>query len=289
MTTADRAPTELSLQLPHLQIAALAWGDPAHPPLLALHGWLDSAASFVPLAPLLADRFRLVAVDLPGHGRSAHRSPGIWYHYADYLDDIRAILAALGWSRCHLLGHSLGAVLASVYAAAWPDAVERLLLIEGLGPLTAEPADALTQLRRGLAQQSAFVEKTLRIFASIEEAVTARRAAGDLGENAARLLVERGLQQVAGGWSWSSDPRLTLPSPLRQTESQVQAVLRGIIAPTLLVLGEPPSAYLGPAAMQARIASVADLEILRLPGHHHLHMEDPLPIAQAIRAFCGMD
>ena len=47
---------ELALDLPQGRFAALAWGDPSLPPLLALHGWLDNAASFSTLAPLLGSR-----------------------------------------------------------------------------------------------------------------------------------------------------------------------------------------------------------------------------------------
>jgi len=71
---------ELELELPHLRLAAQVWGDPLLPRLLALHGWLDNAASFDRLAPLLCEHFHIVALDLPGHGRSGHRPPGTWYH-----------------------------------------------------------------------------------------------------------------------------------------------------------------------------------------------------------------
>ncbi|HJU38804.1 MAG TPA: alpha/beta fold hydrolase, partial [Tahibacter sp.] len=142
-------PREIALELPHLTLAALAWGDPALPPLLAVHGWLDNAASFSALAPLLAARFHVVAIDLPGHGRSAHRAPGTWYHYVDYLGDLAGAVAALGWQRFTLLGHSLGGAVASAYAAAHPERVGRLLLVESLGPLTQAPEAALEQLRKG--------------------------------------------------------------------------------------------------------------------------------------------
>jgi pimeloyl-ACP methyl ester carboxylesterase len=98
------SPREFAIELPHVTLAAQSWGDAALPPLLAVHGWLDNSASFGSLAPLLASRFHVVAIDLPGHGRSAHRPAGGWYHYVEYLADIQAIAPALGWTRFSLLG-----------------------------------------------------------------------------------------------------------------------------------------------------------------------------------------
>jgi|SRR5579884_94538 pimeloyl-ACP methyl ester carboxylesterase len=278
---------ELELALPHLRLAARAFGDPALPPLLALHGWLDNAASFDRLAPLLDDAFHVVALDLPGHGRSDWRPPGTWYHYIDYVSDALAAADALGWSRFNLLGHSLGGAVASVLAAACPERVDRLLLIEALGPLTGAADQTLTQLRRGLEQREAFAEKVLRVFANPVAAVAARREANGLSDAAAAALVERGLRPVPGGYSWSSDPRLTLASPVRYTEEQILSVLRGIAAPTLLVLAEPPAPFLAAELMDRRIAQVARIAVRRLPGSHHLHLEDPLPVATAIREFVG--
>ena len=66
---------DVRLLLPNLSLAARDWGPAAAPPVLALHGWLDNAASFDRLAPLL-DGLRIVALDLPGHGRSVGRRRG---------------------------------------------------------------------------------------------------------------------------------------------------------------------------------------------------------------------
>lgn len=276
---------ELTLRLPHLELAALAWGDASLPPLLAVHGWLDNAASFSALAPLLADRFHVVALDWPGHGRSQHRPPGSWYHYVDYADELAGAMRVLGWERCSLLGHSLGGAVASIYAAVFPQRVQQLLLIEALGPLASQPEKALDNLRSAYTQREGFHEKALRVFASLEDAVAARAAAGAMTPDAARVLVERGTNRVDGGWSWSSDPRLTLASPLRFSETQIMAALRGIAAPTLLVLAEPAQNYLDPALMDTRAACVDDIQVHRLPGHHHLHLEDPAPVAQLIGNF----
>jgi len=275
-------PREIELVLPNLTIAGRAWGDPALPPLLALHGWLDNAASFDRLAPLLCAHFHIVAIDLPGHGRSGWRPAGTWYHYVDYLGDALAAADALGWAKFGLLGHSLGGAVASALAAACPERVERLLLIEALGPITSLPERALPLLTQALHERAGVAEKSLRVFPDAQIAVAARRQANGLSDVAAQTLVSRALKAVSGGFSWSSDPRLTLTSPQRYMEEQILGILAGIQAPTFVLLAEPEPPFLPRAMIDKRIAQVRDIVVRRLPGTHHLHLEDPQAVAACI-------
>ena len=276
---------ELEIELSHLRLAARAFGDPALPKLLALHGWLDNAASFDRLAPLLSTHFHIVALDLPGHGRSAHRPPGIWYHYIDYLGDVLVAADALGWESFGLLGHSLGGAIASMIAGVAGARIERLLLIEALGPMTLPPEQTLVHLQKSLGERGQV--GTLRVFANEAEAAQARmRGNGlSLSRAAAMALIERGTMAVAGGVSWSSDQRLTLTSPVRYTEEQILNVLGGIKAPTLLVLAEPSPPVLSDSMISRRVTAVPGIHVVRIPGSHHLHLEDPQPVAAAILEF----
>jgi pimeloyl-ACP methyl ester carboxylesterase len=277
------AAEDIRLDIAHGALAAKRWGDASLPPLLALHGWLDNAGSFDALAPLLATRWQVVAIDLRGHGQSSHIAPGAWYHYVDYFDDIRNALDALGWQRANLLGHSLGGTLASLFAAIYPERVEQLLLIEALGPLTRTLDDALPRLREALDQHASFgARRPLRVFASLDGAIAARRAVNDLSDAAARAIVARGVREVEGGVVWSSDPRLTLVSPQRYTEDEVLAMLAGIRAPTRLVLADPATSYLPAAMMDSRAARVADIRVVRIAGNHHLHLEKAAEVAAAL-------
>ena len=276
---------ERTLATPHLQLAAKEWGDPALPPLLAVHGWLDNAASFDALAPLLAGHFHVVALDLPGHGRSQHRPPGVHYHFVDYLDDVLAAADALGWEKFSLLGHSLGGGISSFIAAAFPERVQNLFLIEVAGAVSAPIENSLAQLQRGINQFRENGANPLRVFVDFDIAVAARRKAGNLSETAARALVARGIRKVEGGWSWSSDPRLMPASPQRFSEDQVLAILAGVRAPTLFVLAEPMAMPIPEAAMLARAAQIPNLELVRLRGNHHLHLEEAEPVAQALLDF----
>lgn len=287
----SRAAIELRLQLRHLTLAAKGWGNPALPPLLALHGWLDNAGSFDALAPLLETRY-VVAIDLAGHGYSNWRNAAAPEYWLDYLHDIDQVFGHFGWSKADLLGHSLGGTLASTYASAFPERVGRLVLIEALGPLALPAEQTVPQLRKGIAARAIFTPTALRVFVDVEQAAQARMRANDLGHAAAMSLVERGLVRVdtasVSGYQWSTDPRLMLPSLQRYSEDQALAILDAITAPTLLILADPAHPYARTAAMQSRLDRVARIDCVRLPGNHHLHLENPQPVATAINEFLAL-
>ena len=282
----DDTMREFQLDIPLGAIRGLRWGEPGQPRVLALHGWLDNAASFVPLAAHLPG-IELVAPDLPGHGRSAHLPPGADYSFAGAVHDALDIADALGWDRFALLGHSMGAGIASLVAAACPQRIERLVAIEALGALPEAPENTVSRLRDAVAAGRALPGKRLRVFADLDAPVRAR-AMGRVvavSEGAARLLVERGVRPVAGGWEWSSDPRLTLPTMVRMTEAQVRALVAGIECPTRVVYADPPQPYLPEPRRSEHAALLPDGERIVLPGSHHLHMEQPEAVAAAIGGF----
>ncbi|MEI2743049.1 MAG: alpha/beta hydrolase [Candidatus Competibacter sp.] len=281
-------PEELALQTPYLRLAARAWGPPDGIPVLALHGWLDNAASFDALAPLLPDA-RLVALDLTGHGHSEHRPPGVHYHFVDFIPDVIAAADALGWRRFALLGHSLGGGIASFVAALLPERVARVAMIEGLGPPTSNPDDGPANLRKTIDQMDALPRKRPPLYPSLEAAIQTRCEAGGLSWTAASILVERGIQPLGdAGYGWRTDPRLRFVSPLYLTEPQILAYMERIEIPALLICGA--EGYLVKRAyMRERYARIADLSVRVLAGGHHPHLEDPEPCARLLGPFFAAD
>lgn len=277
-----QTPTEFTLPLRHLSLSGQRWGDESLPPLLALHGWLDNAGSFACLAPLLAERHHVIALDLPGHGHADHLPAGAGYYYLDYVRDVIDAAQSLQLCGYTLLGHSLGAGVASLVAAAAPETIKRLFLIEGLGPLGDDGSRTLERFREALASSGS--GKRLRLFRDIEQALQARSIVSGLPADLARPIVERGLIESDGGWRWRSDPQLTRPSATRLAEAQVHALLRGISVPTSLMLARPTASYLPTGPMQARADCVRDISVRHMDGGHHLHLEYPQQIAEWIFA-----
>ena len=280
---------EFAIDTPLGRIAGLHAGTPGAPKVLALHGWLDNAASFLPLAPFL-DGIELVAIDMPGHGRSAHLPAGADYSFAGALANLLDVADALGWDRFGLLGHSMGGAIGSLLAAACPERVTRLLAIEAIGTLAETPEQTVPRLRDALAAQRALRDKRLRVFPDVDSAVRARQFASrvpgsGLGEAEVRLLVARGLRAVDGGYTWSSDPRLTLPTLVRMTEAQVEALVAGISCPVRAIFADPAQPYLPDGLRRSRTRLLPAGEIVVMPGGHHLHMQQPAEVAAAIGDF----
>lgn len=277
-----------SLRTPLGELAALS-NDRKGPRVLALHGWLDNAASFLPLAPHLGD-VELVAIDLPGHGHSAHLGAGGDYSFAGSIASVLDAADALGWDRFRLLGHSMGGAIASLVACACPERIERLATIEALGVLTEAPERTGARLHEAVAAQRALKGKHLRVFPDIDSAVQARFAAlrapgAGLEPELLRLLVERGVRSVDGGFVWSSDPRLTLPTLVRMTQAQADDLLAGIECPTLVLFADPPQPYLPDAERRRRVAALPKGRMEVLAGGHHLHMQQPARVAAVIAPF----
>ncbi len=263
---------EVRLSLPHIELAAHLYGPEDGQPVIALHGWLDNAASFARLAPKLVG-LRIVALDFAGHGHSDHRPAGASYVIWDHVHDVLQVAEQFGWQRFSLLGHSMGAIVSVLVAAALPERVERLALIDGLIPYTGEPDSAPQRLGEALKAQMALAGKRKPVYAEFERAVEARmRGVGAVSREAAELLAQRGLMPARGGYTWRTDSRLTLPSPMRLTHAHALAFVEQLQCPVNLVLAEQGMLLAQPRLMDL----LAGRPIIqsRLPGGHHLHLDD---------------
>ena len=273
----------VNIQLPWGTLEGLRWARPGAPRVLCLHGWLDNAASFVPLAPYLAD-FDLLALDLAGHGLSSHRPETSQYYFTDYLYDLDAALVALGWNQCHLVGHSMGGGIASCFAAALPDKVNRLVLLDSLGLITIPPDKAAHQLQ--LSMMSVRKSRSfLRPYKSVEEAMLARQKKSPISDNAVRLLCERSLDHTGEYYQWRTDPRLNWRSPQLPGEDQALNLLTAIRAPTLVITSPTVIQHFGEEMARRRLAAIPDCKHIGNDGHHHFHMEHPQQVGSRITEF----
>lgn len=278
LETTVSADSPQALTLAGGRLAVLSWGSPSAPTWLALHGWLDNAASFSRLAPRLASTLgvRIVALDFRGHGHSASLAPSEYQDIAlwDYCHDVLDAMEALELEQVSLLAHSMGAAVSCLLASALPERVDQLMLLDGLGALSTPAEETPDQLRKGLLAHRRPASNLPR-YSGLESAVAARVAGGVTpidADTARPLMARNSYTGHDGGCYLRTDRRLMKPSLVRFTPDQILALLSAIRCPVLLI--ESDKGILGnrPRAERCRRA-VADLSRHVLEGGHHLHLE----------------
>ncbi len=252
-------------------LAAKEWNSGGDIKVLACHGWLDNAASFDVMAPLMSS-CHIVALDSPGHGLSDHKSQHADYSiWADLLD-ILAVADELGWQQFCVLGHSRGAIMSMLLASAMPERLQAVAMIDALVPMPASGEEGVHQLRKYLLEYRAAASKKITSFISIDEAVTARCKASEMAKSSARLIVERGLKEIDGRYHWRTDPRLTAASALKFTEVHNRAFVEAISIPNLMLLAKRG---LGKYSYLVDFCkSVDNLRTQMIDAGHHCHMEE---------------
>jgi len=243
------------------------WGSEDAPGVLLLHSlaahghWWDWVAGY------LQDRYHVIALDLRGHGASQWAPPaggGRGYTFDDYVDDAAGVIAALGWPRPLVVGHSLGGYVAARLAATHPDAVCAVVA-----------ADVMTEWSDELAARAARqADRPGPEFASPAEAGARFRLAPPETAAAADALHHLGAAAVAerapGVWQNAFDRRVFLhPRP------DPWPFLPRVVCPLLVIRGEGSTVMTREAA--ERVAGAAPHgTVVELPGaHHHLILDDP--------------
>ncbi len=146
VTRASESYDFLSVSVEGAEVAYAQEGRLALPPLVFLHGWGASSKFWKYQLGAFAPRFRCVAPDLPGFGRSG-KPPDRDYAVASYVPWLERFLDVLGLSRVTLVGHSMGGSIALLFAIERPGRVERLVVVNPL----LEGATAFTARSRALA------------------------------------------------------------------------------------------------------------------------------------------
>lgn len=264
-------------------VRGLAWGAEGGRPLLALHGWLDNAHSFVPIAAAflcspLAQSHRLIALDWAGHGHSDHRPPGNYYPFIDYVYDLWQVCEQQGWAHIDVLAHSMGAYAANMLAGIDPLRIQHLMMVEAFGLLATPAEETAKDMRKGFISRWQQQHKEPPHYPDQETGVRARQAAGDFNKEIAALLVERGIEQLANGeFRFRADGQLRGLSPVRLTADQIGNVLSEISCTIELIFGEQGHTRLL-QALELWQPQVPQLKVHRLQGGHHVHMEQPAAV-----------
>src|SRR5210317_713234 len=134
-----------------VEYSVTEWGQSSSPLFVYLHGWADTGATFQFVVDALNTDWHIVAPDWRGFGRSTVESTSYWF--PDYLADLHELLAIYSPDQpARIVGHSMGANIAGLYAGAMPERVSALVNIEGFGLVDSDPAEAPIRYRQWIEE-----------------------------------------------------------------------------------------------------------------------------------------
>jgi len=279
-----------------IELNVLEWGDPDAPPVLCTHGMWDHAHCFDLLAPLLADRFRVLAMDARGHGDSD------WADAYRWPDDLHDIVTVLEWidRPTHLVGHSKGGGQATDATMLVPERVRQLVNLDGFGP----PDEGFTppgrdpnpvhlgpavlferhlDRRRGLAHRLDW-----RPYPDLDALIDRRREQNPrLSREWLAYFAFHGARRDADGWRWKSDPLAGFGfGPFKP--DWIAPMWRHVSVPVLAVVGSEPDTW-GPLPeplLGDRLDHFPVVERAVVEGAgHFMTIERPQAVAELVLGF----
>ena len=274
-----------------LAIHYLEWGDPAGEPIILVHGFLDQAHSWkIFVAELIAQTRRplwIIAPDCRGHGDSGWVGAGGYYHFPDYVFDLDCVIRNLGITRFCLVGHSMGGTISFLYAGAFPKRLANLVLIEGVGPLGMEFADAPLRMAGWIGELHDRGRNHFREYTSIEAGANQLQQTNPrLRKEFAIDLARAGMRQNdKGKWIWKFDPLHRTAAPQPFYTAQALAFFRRIECPVLIVDGHE-SRQNRRTDKQERYDAIRHHRMARIArAGHMVHQDNPEELAKTVANF----
>ncbi|MFK7733166.1 MAG: alpha/beta hydrolase [Pseudomonadales bacterium] len=277
-TDVNEVGQELRFDVGDMRYAAKAFGPADGIPLLALHGWLDNAASFDVIAPML-DQCRVVAVDLSGQGFSSHRPSSSQYLIWSDLVDLLSIADQLGWETFNVIGHSRGGMISTLLAISSPERVKKLVTLDTLMPFPSPAEEATKNLREYIRDERKFLARKAqnleqKPFATLDKAVEVRQMLMPIEHDSAIRILRRGSREVEGGYVWRHDERLKGRSAFKLSGEHNEFLYQDLDSETLFFI---TTDQLKRSPHITEFAEKNDkVQVIGVEGNHHFHLEDPV-------------
>lgn len=278
MADALIGPTSHYFYSQRLKLHYVDWGNADKPPLLLIHGGRDHARNWDWVAQELRHDYHIIAPDLRGHGDSQWAVGGS-YAMIDYTLDVAQLLDALGTFPLTIIGHSLGGSIALQYTGTYPDRVDKVVAIEGLGPPPGmiRERPARERMLEWIAEMQALARRHPRRYKSLEESIERMRDANPhLSPAQARHLTIHGsYRDEDGTYLWKFDNYVRAASPYLFNMRDARELWSEITCPVLLVRGT--ESWASDPEKDGRATAFKDYKLVNIEraGHwvHHDQLE----------------
>ncbi len=219
------------------------WGNEGAPVLILQHGGRDHCRSWDWVAERLRHDWHVIAPDMRGHGDSQWAPDGN-YDMAALVYDFAQLVHTLDAPSVTIVAHSLGGNVATRYTGLYPEKVEKLVCIEGLGPspetrAKREAAGTAARFRTWIEDRRRAAGRQIKRYPTIEAAYARMIEENSyLSEAQARHLTLHGVSRNEdGSWSWKFDNYLNVWPVFDLSAEQIASLWEAITCPTLLLYG----------------------------------------------------
>jgi pimeloyl-ACP methyl ester carboxylesterase len=263
----------LEIDVAGARITYRAWGKPGQPGVVLVHGGAAHAGWWDHIAPFLAADHRVLAIDLSGHGSSAHRTS---YSLSTWADEVMAVADRESDARPVIIGHSMGGFV------AFTAALEHGKDVRGVAAIDSPVREMSPEARAWLRTNSALPPQKVR---PDRETIVARFRT--LPEDVAGLeyvrkhIAEQSVREVEGGWSWSFDPQIFLSSRMEPED------LASAACEVALVRGERGMATTDITSSVAEILG-GHVPVTLVPdAGHHIMLDQPIALIALLQTLIG--
>lgn len=269
--------------------------------MLAIHGWQDNCGTFDRLIPLLPEDVSVLAIDLPGHGKSSHYPKGMQYFlFWDGVTLIRRIVKYHKWTKMMLMGHSLGGALSFMYASCFntDEDTAKIIMIDIAGPTVRDHEKLASStgdcIDKQLLYETLPVSKMPCYDYNEMIDIVLHAYAGSVDLQSVKVLMRRGMAPAPehlnrNGYHFSRDLRLKVSMMGMFSEHQVLLYAKQIKCEVLNIRGKPgmdfgdPTVY--PKVIEAIRENSKRLVYEEVEGTHHLHLVTPERINHIVANF----
>lgn len=279
--TEIHGPTAHTYYSQRLRLHYVDWGNEGAPPLLLVHGGCDHSRNWDWVAQRLRDRYHIIAPDLRGHGDSQWMLGGS-YGISEFVYDIAQLLHQTNNTPAKIIAHSLGGHIALRYAGLYPETVEKLVVIEGLGLSPEKEAELAAKgmddrIREWVDKCRNISGRTPRRYPSLDEAFQRMQEENPhlRPEQARHLTIHGANQNEDGTYSWKFDNYVRAWPPFGLPNDEVHKLWSSITCPTMLVRGTESWASDPSVDGRAKHFQNATVENVENAGHwvHHDQLE----------------
>jgi pimeloyl-ACP methyl ester carboxylesterase len=263
------------------------WGNPKEETYVFVHGVRDQGRSWDQFISALIERGlaigHAVAIDLRGHGDSEWPSTSRGYQHEDFLTDLAGLLKHLDKETLTIIGHSLGGSMCLLYAAAFPEKVKRMVLLESVGPFARKDEEVPDIVAERLKGRN-YVEIPFP-HESLEAAAKALQKTFPLiPDDAALHMARHGTSYKGGRYRWKHDPILRYRTTTAMSEGQIEAFIRRLVCPILFVYGTESDFMKSVRGPRVKLFNNAQIVGIEGAGHHIPH-EKPRELATVVAPF----